>query len=166
VRKTSEIRVRRRLAANMAISRSTTTLCSMVSAHPPQPRRSPLLPAPRRLAALALVLCSSTLICCALPALLVLLGAGSVLATALSWWPGLTVFSEQKTVVFGLAAAALVVAGVGLWQSSRLPCPVNPEAARRCRVQRRQAQTLYALSCTFFGIGSLVAFVLPLLAWR
>ena len=46
--------------------------------------------------------------------LLVLLGAGSVLATALSWWPGLTVFSEQKTVVFGLAAAALVVAGV-LW---------------------------------------------------
>ena len=111
------------------------------------------------------MLCSSTLVCCAIPALLVLLGAGSVLATALSWWPGLAVLSEQKTVVFGLAAAALVVAGVGLWQSARLPCPVNPEAAQRCRRQRRQAQTLYALSCTFFGIGSLVAFVLPLLAW-
>jgi uncharacterized membrane-anchored protein len=112
------------------------------------------------------VLCSGTLVCCALPALLVLLGAGSVLATALSWWPGLTVLSEQKTVVFGLAGAALVVAGVTLWQSARLPCPLNPEAAQRCRKRRRQAQGLYALSCTLFAIGSLAAFVLPLLAWR
>jgi hypothetical protein len=63
--------------------------------------------APRRLAALALVLCSSTLVCCALPAFLVLLEAGSVLATALSWWPGLAVLSEQKAVVFGLAIDGL-----------------------------------------------------------
>ncbi len=134
--------------------------------HPSLSSHSPLLSAPRRLAALALVLCSGTLVCCALPALLVLLGAGSVLATALSWWPGLTVLSEQKAVVFGLAAAALVVAGVALWQSARLPCPLNPEAAERCRKRRRQAQGLYALSCSLFAIGSLAAFVLPLLAWR
>lgn len=131
-----------------------------------QPIRSPLLSAPRRLAALALVLCSSTLVCCALPALLVLLGAGSVLATALSWWPGLTILSEQKTVVFGLAAAALVIAGLALWRSARLPCPTNPLHAQRCRQRRRQAQALYALSCSLFAIGSLAAFVLPLLSWQ
>jgi len=146
--------------------RATPFLHSIDRRHPSQPSRPPLLSAPRRLAALALVLCSGTLVCCALPALLVLLGAGSVLATALSWWPGLTVLSEQKTVVFGLAGAALVVAGVTLWQSARLPCPLNPEAAQRCRKRRRQAQGLYALSCTLFAIGSLAAFVLPLLAWR
>ncbi|MBW0168285.1 MAG: hypothetical protein KXJ49_12345 [Vulcanococcus sp.] len=131
-----------------------------------QPFRSQLLTAPRRLAAFALVLCSSTLVCCALPAFLVLLGAGSVLATALSWWPGLALLSEQKVVVFGLAAAALVIAGLALWQSARLPCPTNPLQAQRCRHQRRQAQVLYALSCSLFAIGSLAAFVLPLLAWR
>lgn len=112
------------------------------------------------------MLCSSTLVCCALPALLVLLGAGSVLATALSWWPGLTVFSEQKTVVFGLAGAALVIAGLALWRSTRLPCPLNAQAAQRCRKRRRQAQALYALSCSLFALGSLAAFVLPLLSWR
>jgi hypothetical protein len=96
----------------------------------------------------------------------VLLGAGSVLATALSWWPGLSVLSEQKTVVFGLAAAALLIAGLALWRSAHLPCPTDPRQAERCRQRRRQAQALYALSCSLFGIGSLAAFVLPLLAWR
>jgi DNA-binding helix-hairpin-helix protein with protein kinase domain len=150
----------------MAMIRVTPALHSIDWRDPLQPFRRPLLTAPRRLAALALVLCSGTLVCCALPALLVVLGAGSVLATALSWWPGLSLLSEQKTVVFGLAAAALLIAGVALRQSARLPCPINPETAQRCRKRRRQAKTLYALSCTLFGIGSLAAFVLPLLAWR
>lgn len=166
VTKTSEIKARRRWAANMTMIRATLSLHSIAWRHAPQPFRSPLLLAPRRLAALALVLCSSTLVCCALPALLVLLGAGSVLATALSWWPGLAVLSEQKTVVFGLASAALLIAGVGLWRSARLPCPLDPQAAQRCRQRRRQAQALYALSCSLFAIGSFAAFVLPLLAWR
>ena len=141
-------------------------LHSIALRHSSLPFHSPLLSAPRRLAALALVLCSSTLVCCALPAFLVLLGAGSVLATAVRWWPGLAVLSEQKTVVFGLAAAALVIAGVGLRRSARLPCPLDPQAAQRCRQRRRQAQALYALSCSLFAIGSFAAFVLPLLAWR
>lgn len=148
------------------MTRATPSLHSIDWRDPPLPFRLPLLSAPRRLAAFALVLCSSTLVCCALPALFVVLGAGSVLATALSWWPGLALLSEQKTVVFGLAAAALVVAGIALRQSARLPCPLNPEAAQRCRKRRRQAQGLYALSCTLFGIGGLAAFVLPLLTWR
>jgi hypothetical protein len=150
----------------MTMTREMLSLHSIALRHSSQPFRSPLLSAPRRLAALALVLCSSTLVCCALPAFLVLLGAGSVLATALSWWPGLAVLSEQKTVVFGLAAAALVIAGVGMRRSARLPCPLDPQAAQRCRQRRRQAQALYALSCSLFAIGSFAAFVLPLLAWR
>jgi hypothetical protein len=150
----------------MTMIRATPSLHSIALRHSLQPSRSPLLSAPRRLAALALVLCSSTLVCCALPAFLVLLGAGSALATALSWWPGLAVLSEQKAVVFGLAAAALVIAGLALWRSARLPCPTNPREAHRCRQRRRQALAIYGLSCSLFAIGSLAAFVLPLLTWR
>jgi len=150
----------------MTMIRATPSLHSIALRHSSHPFSSPLLSAPRRLAALALVLCSSTLVCCALPALLVLLGAGSVLATALSWWPGLAVLSEQKEVVFGLAAAALVIAGLTLWRSARLPCPTNPREAHRCRQRRRQAQAIYGLSCSLFAIGSIAAFVLPLLTWR
>ena len=124
-----------------------------------------VLSAPRRLASLALILCTSTLVCCALPALLVLLGAGSVMATLLSWWPGLTLLSEQKPVVFGLAAMALLAAGVGLWRSARQACPSDPQAAHRCQRRLRQARGLYAVSCGLFAVGGFVAFVLPLLQW-
>ena len=66
----------------------------------------------RPAAALSLLLSSGTLICCTLPALMVLLGAGSVLAALISWFPGLVVISEHKAVVFGLATAALALAAI------------------------------------------------------
>lgn len=119
------------------------------------------LPGARQAAALSLVFCSCTLVCCALPALLVLLGAGSVLASLLSWFPGLIVFSQQKGLVFALAGLTLAMAGVALLRSARLPCPSDPQEARRCRRRLRQARWLYGVSCTAFTIGLIAAFVLP-----
>lgn len=121
----------------------------------------PQLPAARQAAALSLLFCSGTLICCALPALLVLLGAGSVLAALLSWFPALVLLSQQKALVFSLAAVALVLAGAALARGASLPCPGDPHEARRCRRRLRQARWLYGLSCTAFAIGFTAAFVLP-----
>ena len=115
---------------------------------------------------MSLLLCSGTLICCALPALLVLLGAGSVLAALLSWFPGLVLLSQQKSLVFALAALALVLGGATLARSARLPCPSDPRQAQRCRRRLRQARWLYGLSCTAFTIGFSAAFVLPRLISR
>lgn len=118
----------------------------------------------RSAAALSLVFCSTTLVCCALPAMLVLLGAGSVLATLLSWFPGLVVLSEQKALVFGLAGVALVLAGIALFRGGRLPCPIDPAEALRCRRRLRQARWLYGVSGVAFGVGFFAAFLLPLLS--
>lgn len=119
--------------------------------------------APRSLAALSLLYCSSTLVCCAMPAFLVLLGAGSVMATLLSWFPGLVVLSQQKGLVFGLACLALLSAGSSLQRSSSRPCPIDPVQARQCRRRLRQARLIFAFSCAAFLAGSLVAYGLPLL---
>jgi hypothetical protein len=121
------------------------------------------LPGARQAAALSLLFCSCTLVCCALPALLVLLGAGSVLATLLSWWPGLVLFSQQRVLVFSVAAVALLLAGLALVRSAHLPCPADPLEAGRCRRRLRQARWLYGVSCTAFLIGAIAAFLLPLL---
>lgn len=121
--------------------------------------RAPL-PTARKAAALSLLLSSGTLVCCALPTLLVLLGAGSVLTALLSWFPTLVVLSQQKPLVFGLAALALALAGTALARSSRLPCPSDPREARRCRRRLRQARWLYGLSCALFAIGFAAAFLL------
>lgn len=120
----------------------------------------------RQAAALSLLFCSGTLVCCALPALLVLLGAGSVLATVLTWFPALVLLSQNKVPVFALAALALMLTGVVLARSARLPCPADPRQAQRCRRRLRQARWLYGLSCTAFAVGFSAAFLLPRLIGR
>ena len=122
-----------------------------------------ILRAPRSLAALTLLFCSSTLMCCALPAALVMIGAGSVLASLLSWLPAIVILSEQKLLVFGIAGISLIMAGFALKQSSRIPCPLDPSLSLRCRRRLSQGRRLYALSCTTFIIGVFFAYILPTL---
>jgi len=144
---------------------ASTCARSAACPHPPDAGVNTLhrLATARPAAALSLLLCSGTLVCCALPALLVLLGAGSVLATLLSWFPGLVLFSEHRPLVFALAALALLVAGLALVRSARLPCPIDPLEARRCRRRLRQARWLYGVSWSAFAIGLFSVVLLPLL---
>jgi len=113
------------------------------------------------LAALALLASSGTLVCCVLPAVMVALGAGAALAGLVTAVPQLVWLSEHKALVFGIAAALLVVAGVVLWRARRLPCPVEAEQARACMRLRRWSAVLYATALLAFALGATFAFVLP-----
>lgn len=113
------------------------------------------------LAALALLASSGTLVCCVLPAVMVALGAGAALAGLVTAVPQLVWLSEHKALVFGIAAALLVVAGVVLWRARRLPCPVEAEQARACMRLRRWSAVLYATALFAFALGATFAFVLP-----
>lgn len=116
------------------------------------------------LAAGALLASSATLICCVLPAVLVALGAGAALAGLVTAVPQLVWLSEHKALVFGMAAALLILSGVALWYGRSLPCPSDPDAARSCQRIRRVSAVLYKLALACFAIGSIFAFFLPLLA--
>jgi hypothetical protein len=115
------------------------------------------------LAGIALLASSGTLVCCVLPALMVAVGAGAVLAGWVSAVPQLIWLSEHKSWVFGAAALALVLAGVGLWHARTLPCPVDPLLARDCTRLRRISAALYVMALLAFATGFGFAFVLPLL---
>lgn len=116
------------------------------------------------LAFVALLASSGTLVCCVLPAVMVALGAGAALAGLVSAVPQLVWLSAHKTLVFGLAAAALLFAGAALWRARTLPCPADPALARACLRLRRTSAVLYALALVAFSAGALFAFVLPLTA--
>ena len=60
------------------------------------------------LASLALLTSSATLVCCVLPAVLVMLGAGAALAGLVTAIPQLIWLSEHKPLVFGLSELAIV----------------------------------------------------------
>ena len=112
---------------------------------------------------LSLLTSGSTLICCALPALLVALGAGAALSTLVAAVPQLVWFSEHKDAVFGAAGVMLLAAGAMQWRSRSLPCPTDPALARACGVTRRRALLLYLVSLALYLTGAFFAFLAPLL---
>jgi hypothetical protein len=121
------------------------------------------LQASRRLNFLSLFTSGSTLICCALPATLVAIGSVATLTSLISQFPQLIWISEHKPLVFGLAAAMLLLAGWLQWRARLLPCPADPALAALCTKTRRQSLWLYLFSLGLFVVGALFAFVLPLL---
>jgi hypothetical protein len=101
---------------------------------------------------------STTLVCCVLPAVLVSLGAGSVLVGLVSTFPQLVWLSEHKVGVFAVAGVLLAVSGFTIWRARRMPCPVDPSAARSCKRLRRVSAVLYGISAVAFVGGALFAF--------
>lgn len=111
----------------------------------------------------ALLASSATLVCCVLPAVLVSLGAGAVLMGLVAAVPQLVWLSEHKTLVFGVAAALLLASGSLLWNARRLPCPIDPGAARTCATLRKVSVWLYGVATIAYLLGVTFAFVLPAL---
>ena len=108
--------------------------------------------------ALSLFLSAGTLICCALPALLVTLGMGAALAGFIGVFPQITLLSEYKLYVFAAAGLMLALAGYMLWQARHLPCPADPAKARACAALRKISIGIYALSVIILLTGAFFAF--------
>src|SRR5262249_8756741 len=100
-----------------------------------------------------------TLICCALPALLVSLGAGAALASLVTNVPQLVWLSEHKVPLFMFAATMLVMSGVTMFDNRRLPCPADPVQAKSCQHVRRLSAGIFLVSLVVYAIGFFFAFV-------
>ncbi len=106
---------------------------------------------------------ASTLLCCALPALLVALGAGAALATVVGVVPQIVWVSEHKTLVFVGAGVMLAVAGYLQYRARFLPCPADAGLAAACSRQRRVSNVIYFVSLAIYVIGVSFAFLGPYL---
>ena len=119
-------------------------------------------PASRWMAFLSLFTSTGTLLCCALPALLVALGAGAALSTLVAVVPGLVWVSEYKEAVFITAGVMLAVSGWLQWRARFAPCPVNPAQRDACLRTRQSSRRVYLISVAVFALGGWFAFVQPL----
>ena len=106
---------------------------------------------------------TTTLLCCVLPAVMVSVGAGAALVGLVSAFPQLVWLSEHKLLLFIVAGVLLVGSGAMLWHARRLPCPIDPVAARSCTRLRRMSAVLFFVSLFAYVIGALFAFVLPVI---
>lgn len=108
-----------------------------------------------------------TLLCCALPSLLVLFGLGGSVASALSFMPWLVSVSRRKMIVFGLSGGLIFLSFLNFyWIAPRYRGEACEPADPSCgRASRLSAIVLWT-SAAIYAIGFLTAFVLgPLLGW-
>jgi hypothetical protein len=102
----------------------------------------------------------TTLLCCALPALLVSLGAGAVLASLVTAVPQLVWISEHKTPLFAFAGVMLLLSGIYSYRQRNAPCPTDPVQPKSCLRLRRISARVFFLSSILYVIGFFFAFVL------
>lgn len=107
---------------------------------------------------LTLFTSTGTLICCALPALLVSLGAGAVMAGLIEAVPQITWLGKNKAWVFAIAGALLLASGAWQWHARSLPCPADKAQAAACARARRVSWIVWGLSVALYAIGAFFAF--------
>jgi len=100
-----------------------------------------------------------TLVCCALPALFVTLGAGAALAGVVSNAPWLVALSEHKKIVFGIAGCLILISGILRWRARHAPCPIDPVQAASCTRLRRISSWMYWISVGIYATGFFFAFI-------
>lgn len=123
-------------------------------------RKQPSLPS--RFGWLTLFASSGTLICCALPIILVTFGMGATVAAITSSFPILISLSQHKVWVFVFSGLMLVISG---WMMVRpnQSCPVDPEKANICTNAKKWNKRVFWVSVIIWCIGFFAAFLaLPL----
>ena len=105
---------------------------------------------------------SGTLICCALPIILVTLGMGASVAAMTSSFPFLIILSQNKIWVFAISGLMLALS---TWLSYRpgQQCPSDAELAHICRLSKLWNRRILWLSIIIWSVGFFAAFLaLPL----
>lgn len=107
---------------------------------------------------LALFASASTLLCCALPALLVTIGAGAAMAGLASNVPGYVWLTAHKVELFVLAGVLLAGAVWARWATRNAPCPIDPKQALACTRMRRAGGVILWIAAVAYVVGGFFAF--------
>lgn len=115
------------------------------------------------LAVLALFTAAGTLVCCAIPIVLVsIAGLGAVVASVTGSFPILITLSQHKGWVFGLSGVMLAASVWSVWFRARV-CPADPAVARWCAKFQSWNQRMVVVSAVLWSVGFIGAFLaLPL----
>ena len=112
-----------------------------------------------------LLLSAGTLVCCALPILLVSLGLGASVAALTSAAPWLVALSAHKSWVFTASGLAIAAGAFFLYRPGR-SCPTDPRLAALCARADRWNRVVLAIAAAIWVIGFAAAYLwLPVRRW-
>lgn len=114
---------------------------------------------------LTLFTTTGTLVCCAIPIILVTLGMGATVASMVSFLPFLTTLSEYKIWVFLISGVLLILSAWMLYRPKHR-CPTEPAIGELCRKTNVWNRRVYWFSVIIWCIGFFASFlILPLQIW-
>lgn len=105
----------------------------------------------------------STLLCCALPALLVSIGMGASMITLTNAIPQITWIGEHKVYVFSFAFIMLLISSIFTYKNRNAPCPMDPKLRDACLRGRKYSKIVLILGWICLGVGFFFAFLAQLL---
>lgn len=112
-----------------------------------------------------LLLSAGTLVCCALPILLVSVGLGASVAALTSAAPWLVALSAHKVWVFAVSGVAIAGGAFVLYRPSRA-CPADPYLAALCARADRWNRAALIVAAAIWAVGFAAAYLwLPLRRW-
>jgi mercuric ion transport protein len=109
----------------------------------------------------------STLLCCALPSLLVLFGLGASVASALSFMPWLVTLSRHKQWTFSVSGILITLSFVNMYYIAPhlRPAECSPDDPSACEDTSRVSKVVLWVSAGIYVVSVFVAYVLgPILA--
>ncbi len=113
----------------------------------------------RALSWVTLLASTGTLLCCALPILLVSLGFGAVVASLTSSLPVLVTLAAYESWMFSVSALLLGVTAWVLWIRPQ-QCPSDPELAERCAQAGVWNRRVFWMATVVWVVGFTAAFLL------
>ena len=110
---------------------------------------------------LSLFASSSTLICCALPSLFIVLGAGASFANLIIIFPFLITLSKYKLTISLFAFFSILIGGYINYKTYYLSCPTDPVLGRACMRTRKRSRLIYYISVAIFLFASVFTYIIP-----
>lgn len=112
---------------------------------------------------LALFTSAGTLICCALPALVVAIAGGSAMVSLLSTFPWLATLSAYSGWIFIVAGIMILFSSILIIRpKGKVACSIT--GGKGCQVAGRFQRIMFWIAVGFYGVGLFAAYgLLPLL---
>jgi len=102
---------------------------------------------------------SSTLLCCAIPILLVSLGLGTVVASMNFNIPGLFWLAQNKFISLAISGLLLTFLAWMIWRPNQ-SCPNDIELANYCESSKEWNKRIFLLSVIIWVIGVFFSYIL------
>ena len=108
---------------------------------------------------------TSTLLCCALPALLATVAGGVALSALISAFPWLIPLSRNKDWIFAIAGILILLSGILTFRpQGKIACTLT--GGKGCEVAGGFTRAIFFVSLGIYLTGGFVAYALvPLLRW-